>query len=53
MFKNFEYKVYMIKIEKPLEKKKILDLYYKQLSSKDAVLYNDTEDLKLFKNYCY
>lgn len=35
--------------EKPLEKKKIMDLFYKQLSSKDAVLYNDTEDLKIIQ----
>ena len=35
--------------EKPLKRKKILDLFYKQLSSKDAVLFNDTEDLKIIQ----
>ena len=35
--------------KKPNEKKKILDMFYKQLSNRDAVLYNDTEDLKIIQ----
>lgn len=35
--------------EKPKEKKKILDMFYKHLDSRDAVLYNDTEDLKIIQ----